>query len=114
MASRRNRPDAGVGCSRCHNSGFLGRLGIYEVMEVTPVLRRMIHKARPVHELREVIAKTGGLTLRQEGVLLALDGKTSLEEVIRVTQDDGDEPDVAAPIVAAATPVAAPAAKEAA
>ncbi|XVJ59562.1 MAG: Flp pilus assembly complex ATPase component TadA [Tepidisphaera sp.] len=87
----------GVGCSRCHNSGFLGRLGIYEVLEVTPQLRRMIHRARPVHELREVIAKSGGLTLRQEGVLLALAGKTSLEEVIRVTQDDGAEPEALPP-----------------
>ena len=42
--------------------------GIYEVLEVTPQLRRMIHRARPVHELREVIAKSGGLTLRQGDV----------------------------------------------
>jgi type II secretory ATPase GspE/PulE/Tfp pilus assembly ATPase PilB-like protein len=67
------------------------------VLEVTPQLRRMIHRARPVHELREVIAKSGGLTLRQEGVLLALAGKTSLEEVIRVTQDDGAEPEALPP-----------------
>ena len=85
----------GVGCSRCHNSGYLGRLGVYEVMEVTAALRRMIHKNRPVHELREQLVKGGGLSLRQEGVLLALNGRTSLEEILRVTQND-DEDDTAA------------------
>lgn len=81
----------GVGCSRCHNSGYLGRLGVYEVMEVTAVLRRMIHKNRPVHELREQLVKGGGLSLRQEGVLLALAGRTSLEEILRVTQNDDED-----------------------
>jgi type II secretory ATPase GspE/PulE/Tfp pilus assembly ATPase PilB-like protein len=80
----------GVGCSRCHNSGFLGRMGVYEVMEVTPGIKRLIHHSRPAHELRTEVGKSGGLTLRQEGVLVALAGKTSLEEVLRVTQDDGE------------------------
>ncbi len=80
----------GAGCQRCHDSGFQGRMGIYEVFEVTPEIRRMIHHARPTHELRAAMKKNGGLTLREEGVLLALDGKTSLEEVLRVTQNDDE------------------------
>jgi len=91
----------GGGCQRCHDSGFQGRLGVYEVFEVTPELRRMIHHARPTHELRKVMRQEGGLSLREEGVLLALDGKTSLEEILRVTQNDDDEqtsvPTAAAP-----------------
>ena len=87
----------GVGCSQCHNSGYLGRLGVYEVMEVTATLKRMIHRNRPVHELREQVSREGGLSLRQEGVLLALEGRTSLEEILRVTQhDEEDEPSVKA------------------
>ncbi len=78
----------GGGCQRCHNSGFSGRTGIYEVMEVSPQLRRFIHRAAPTHELREKIREQGGLSLREEGVAIALQGKSSLEEVLRVTQDD--------------------------
>jgi type II secretory ATPase GspE/PulE/Tfp pilus assembly ATPase PilB-like protein len=86
----------GSGCTRCHDSGFQGRMGVYEVFEVTPELRRMIHHARPTHELRAEMKKTGGLSLREEGVLLALEGKTSLEEILRVTQND-DEDETAIP-----------------
>ncbi len=81
----------GAGCRQCHDSGFSGRCGIYEVMEVTPELRRMVHRGAPTHELRTRIAASGGLSLRQEGVLLALDGRTSLEEVRRVTHDEGED-----------------------
>jgi type II secretory ATPase GspE/PulE/Tfp pilus assembly ATPase PilB-like protein len=75
----------GAGCPQCHSSGFKGRMGIYEVMEVSPELRRMIHRAAPSHELREQHCREKGLTLREEGVLLALAGKTSLEEILSVT-----------------------------
>lgn len=81
----------GAGCQRCHNSGFMGRIGVYEVFEVTPDLRRMIHLGRPNHELRSKMKEHGGLSLRDEGVLLAIDGKTSLEEILRVTQNDDEE-----------------------
>jgi type IV pilus assembly protein PilB len=81
----------GAGCQQCHDSGFQGRLGVYEVMEVTPVIRRMIHNAAAAHEIRELMRKGGLLTLREEGVLLAMAGKTSLEEVLMVTHNDEDE-----------------------
>lgn len=80
----------GGGCRQCHDSGFQGRCGIYEVMEVTPELRRMVHHNAPGHELRQKLTESGYLNLRQEGVLLALEGRTSLEEVLRVTQDEGE------------------------
>jgi type IV pilus assembly protein PilB len=100
----------GQGCQKCHDSGYQGRVGIYEVFEVVPELRRMIHHNRPTHELRAKMRELGGLSLREEGVLLALEGKTNLEEVLRVTQNDDEVS--AAPSVA---PNAAPAAsKEAA
>jgi type IV pilus assembly protein PilB len=89
----------GAGCQQCHDSGFAGRLGIYEVMEVSDPLRRLIHHGAPTHELRDQLRKEGSLSLRQEGVLQAIDGKTSLEEVLRVTQvdDEGraDKPETA-------------------
>ncbi len=89
FAEKPNRPfRKGAGCKECHNSGFRGRAGIYAVMEVTSDLRRLIHRAAPPHELRDALRKAGGLMLREEGVLLALDGKTSLEEVLSVTHSE--------------------------
>ena len=78
----------GAGCSKCHNSGMLGRSGVYEVMEVGPVVRRLVHRAAAAHELRDAWQRDGGKTLRHEGVRLALSGACSLEEVLRVTQQD--------------------------
>jgi type II secretory ATPase GspE/PulE/Tfp pilus assembly ATPase PilB-like protein len=81
----------GQGCPQCHDTGYRGRVGVYEVMEVTPDIRRMIHRAAPGHELREKCREQGQLSLRDEGILLALDGKSSLEEVLSVTHDDSDK-----------------------
>jgi len=78
----------GAGCTSCHDSGFLGRMGIYEFMEVTPELRRLIYRNAPTHELRGLLHTQGQLSLREEGMRLALDQHTSVEEVIRVTQVD--------------------------
>jgi type IV pilus assembly protein PilB len=101
----------GSGCTKCHDSGFMGRMGVYEVFEVTPELRRMIHHSRPTHELRAQMKVHGTLCLREEGVLLALAGKTSLEEILRVTQNDDE---LEKPITHGPQLNSAPAAKEAA
>jgi type II secretory ATPase GspE/PulE/Tfp pilus assembly ATPase PilB-like protein len=85
----------GVGCQQCHNSGYRGRHGLYEVMSVDPTLRRLINAAAPSHELRECWKQNGGRTLREEGVAMAVSGMTDLEEVLRATHDDeaiADEP----------------------
>jgi type IV pilus assembly protein PilB len=81
----------GAGCRQCHDSGFQGRIGVYELMEITPAIRRMIHDGAPAHDLRDKLRQSGGLTLREEGVLIAVAGKTSLEEILRVTHDEGDD-----------------------
>ncbi len=90
-----NRPDLifrkGVGCKACHNSGFKGRAGIYAVMEVTPDLRPLIHHGAASHELKAHLHQRGVLSLRQEGTHLALDGRTSLEEVLAVTHSEDVE-----------------------
>jgi len=80
----------GAGCEQCHNSGYRGRTGVYEVMEVTAELRRLIHRAAPKYELRGKMREAGFLTLREEGVQLALRGKTTLEEVLTVTHSEGE------------------------
>ena len=66
-------------------------MGIYEFMEVTPEVRRMIYRNAPTHEIRTELHRVGQRSLREEGVQLAIDQKTSLEEILRVTQtDEGD------------------------
>jgi type IV pilus assembly protein PilB len=82
----------GAGCTRCHDTGFAGRLGIYEVMEVTSPIRRLIHQGVAAHEIRELLRRDGVNDLRAEGVALALAGRTSLDEVLRVTHRDDEEP----------------------
>jgi len=81
----------GAGCAACHDTGFQGRLGIYELMEITPEIRRMVYREAPSHELRETLKRNGQLALRDEGVRLALELKTSLEEILRVTHNDEDQ-----------------------
>jgi type IV pilus assembly protein PilB len=80
----------GAGCTNCHESGFTGRTGIYEVMELSPTLRPLVRKALSPQEIREQWQKEGGRTLRQEGVFVALEGKTSLEEALSVTYGEGE------------------------
>jgi type II secretory ATPase GspE/PulE/Tfp pilus assembly ATPase PilB-like protein len=102
----------GAGCQQCHDSGFQGRFGIYEVMEVGPDLRRMIHQAAPSHELRQEFRRQGGRTLREEGVNKALEGMSSLEEILRVTHSEDSEPlgyvRAAAPAAPGTAPASAP------
>src|SRR5439155_26198923 len=70
LADKAGRPfRKGAGCQQCHDTGYRGRLGIYEVMEVTPEVRRMVHRAAASHELREKCRQQGQLTLREEGSL---------------------------------------------
>ncbi|MGB0768390.1 MAG: GspE/PulE family protein, partial [Phycisphaeraceae bacterium] len=83
----------GTGCRECHDTGFRGRLGVYEVMEVTSPLRRLIHRGAASHELRDQARKEGVRTLSEEGTELALSGATSLEEILRVTRNESEIPD---------------------
>jgi len=105
LANKPGRPfRKGAGCKECHNSGFRGRAGIYAVMEVTHELRKLIHRAAPTHELRDVLRKSGVLSLREEGVLLALDGKTCLEEVLAATHSEDTNVDEPKPEAAVTVP----------
>ena len=82
----------GAGCQKCHDSGFRGRVGIYELMVVDGVLRRLIHRGAPTHEMREALRADGVATIREEGVRHAVSGRTTLEEVLRVTHADAEGP----------------------
>ncbi len=78
----------GAGCIDCHNSGFRGRTGIYEIMEATEPIRRLIHESAATRDLRAELRRHGFTDLREEAVELALSGRTSLEEALRATRLD--------------------------
>mgnify|MGYP000067660321 CR=1 FL=1 len=75
----------GEGCLECGNTGYKGRIGIFEVMPITPRIRRMIIEERPVDEIREAAREEGMKTLREDGVAKALRGITTLEEILEAT-----------------------------
>jgi len=75
----------GEGCQACNNRGFKGRVGLYEVLEVTDELREMILAGASALELRKKAIEQGMSTLRRSGLLKVAEGVTTLEEVIRET-----------------------------
>ncbi|MCB4755692.1 MAG: Flp pilus assembly complex ATPase component TadA [Elusimicrobia bacterium] len=80
----------GKGCEMCHNSGYKGRVGIYEVLEVNEEMRQLVVKQAPPYEIRAAASRTGLETLREAAVKKLFAGITSLEEVIRVTLSDSE------------------------
>ena len=75
----------GKGCDNCNNTGYRGRLGIYEMMLLDDDMRDMIIKHASTQVLRAEAKKRGMRTLRQSGLLAIYDGITSIEEVVRET-----------------------------
>jgi type IV pilus assembly protein PilB len=79
------KPMKGRGCDRCGGKGYKGRVGVFEVMEVTEALRELVISNVPVTELRAQAMRDGMLTLRQSGLVKVSEGATTLEEVCRET-----------------------------
>ncbi len=77
----------GKGCSECSNLGYLGRFGIYEVLPVTEKMSRLILERASTSDIERLAISEGMVTMRQDGFLKALEGLTTLEEVLRVAQD---------------------------
>ena len=73
-----------VGCSRCRQTGYRGRLGLYEVMDVTDEIRALIVARAAAQEIRAVAVKQGMCTLRDDGLAKVREGETTLLEVERV------------------------------
>ena len=78
-------PMKGVGCERCNNTGYKGRVGLYEVLEVTEELRELILVGASGLELRRKAIDEGMITLRRSGLRKVMAGTTSIEEVVRET-----------------------------
>ena len=74
----------GEGCQQCYDTGFKGRIGIYEILEATRELRQTIGEGATLEALKSKIRESGGQLLLDEGIRFAEEGKTSLDEVMRV------------------------------
>src|SRR5438876_1758761 len=78
----------GSGCDRCKGRGYLGRLAIIEALTVTEAVRRLIMKRASAAVIKNQAVTEGMKTLRMTGIDKALEGQTTLEEVLRVAADD--------------------------
>jgi type II secretion system protein E len=83
----------GSGCSTCRFTGYTGRLGLFEILPVTDTVRELILDRRSAGEIKQMAFSEGMLTLRQDGWSKVMSGKTTIDEVLRVsTEDDGGVP----------------------
>lgn len=77
----------GVGCEHCTKTGYKGRIGIYELLDVDSSIRKMILAGNNATEIHEAASDNGMRTLRQDAIDKVLAGRTTVEEVVRVTSD---------------------------
>ncbi len=78
----------GRGCEHCTKTGYRGRIGIYECLEMTSELRRMILTGKHASEIQKVAVESGLVTLRQDASAKVIAGITTVEEVLRVTAEN--------------------------
>ena len=79
-----------VGCPQCQGTGYRGRLGIYELVDVTPEMQELVIASATAEKMRALATRQGGRTLREDGLLKAMAGLTTVDEVVRVTGGTGD------------------------
>ncbi|MCK5786438.1 MAG: type II/IV secretion system protein [Candidatus Sabulitectum sp.] len=75
----------GAGCRECRNTGYKGRVAIFEVMNVDEDIRRSFARRATLDEIREIALSAGMVTLREAGIRKVLDGVTTVSELVRVT-----------------------------
>lgn len=74
-----------MGCSLCNNTGYYGRIGVFEIMTMTPAIRRIIAAGGITEEIMEQALSEGMHTIRSNAIRYVLDGTTSIQEAIRIT-----------------------------
>jgi type IV pilus assembly protein PilB len=75
----------GKGCDNCNNTGYRGRIGIFELLRVTPEIETLINERKPTSTIRSCATEEGMRSLRQHGTQCILDGVTTVEEVLKYT-----------------------------
>lgn len=89
----------GKGCAYCDKSGYRGRIGIYELMIMSSAIREAAFKGESTQVIRKLARKQGMRTLFEDGMIKAIKGRTTIEEVLRITRQDlvGGSPPAATP-----------------
>ncbi len=75
------------GCTECNHTGYRGRTGVYELLVIDDVMRRLVHDRAPEHVVREAALRAGMTSLRRDGARWVETGTTSLAELVRVTRE---------------------------
>jgi type IV pilus assembly protein PilB len=75
-----------VGCEKCNNTGYLGRIAIYEVMPISEKISKLIIEKAAALDIQKQAMEEGMLTMKQDGYVKVLEGVTTIDEVIRVAQ----------------------------
>ena len=78
----------GMGCSNCYDTGYVERTAIYEVMMMEEKVRELVLAKAGASRIKQVAVQHGLRTLRMDGARTVLEGRTTIEEVMRVTQMD--------------------------
>jgi general secretion pathway protein E len=78
-----------VGCGKCHHTGYRGRVGIFELMLVDDAVRNLVTQSIDAKTIKQTAVQRGMNTLRADGAHKVLDGVTSIEEVLRATEEEG-------------------------
>lgn len=77
----------GAGCPECQHLGYKGRVGIFEVLEMSGEVQKMINSRASIYELREAAISLGFATMEQDGIMKAIAGETTISEVLRVVRE---------------------------
>jgi type IV pilus assembly protein PilB len=77
-----------VGCAECENIGYKGRVGIYEILEITPAIKKLIIDGASATIINDVAITDGMISLEQDGIIKALNGRTSLAEVYSAAKEN--------------------------
>ena len=77
----------GRGCEECNHSGYMGRIGIFEILNITPGVNDLVLKQSSAQEITRQAVKEGMILMKQDGFLKAIAGITTLEEIMRVTEE---------------------------
>jgi len=75
------------GCSKCNDTGFVGRMGVFEVLVVTEKVGRLVLERETADAIEKVSVESGMLKMLQDGILKVIDGTTTLEEILRVARE---------------------------
>jgi type IV pilus assembly protein PilB len=87
LGDGKHRVYKGKGCEVCHGTGYLGRVGIYEVMIIDDEIRKAIVEKKDSSEIKKLAIKNGMITMMENGISKVKEGITTIEEILRVTKE---------------------------